>query len=445
MPGTHVIAPRAPDAVSALETPAFEPKHHRYLTAAIVVPVVVVALAAGFRLWGLGSPHETYWDEGYYALDAYGYLSVFPAQGSARGVDFEQTWVHPPLGKELISVGVAPLGFTPVGWRLVPALFGVAAVLFLYLLALELWGSVWWAGLAAGLLALDGVHIVQSRMATLDVFVTTFVLAAVYFVVLDRTRDPGSSWPDRWFGSRFRLLAGVMLGAAIASKWSGLFAVPLVVALTLLWGRRTSPHTILLPLLAVPLGVYVIAYTPWFVEHGLDAGRFIHLQAQMLHAQLHHPSVQPENSSPASWPILGGAIRYRPSELYLGPVRNEIILAGNPVLWIGFLLAAPLLLLVFTRKRDWRNVVPLAGYAGMYLPWLAFSRTQFLYYMTPAVPFMALAVAAALRSLPCGREPAAIGFGAGTVLAAAAFAPVWLGVGAPSGWLHALDALTRWR
>src|SRR5919197_2106051 len=341
MPAARVVDPPR----SEIALPSTAPSTRRVrLRAAMVVPLVLVVVAGGLRLWDLSSPHQTYWDEGYYALDAYGYLSVFPARGSPRGVDFEQTWVHPPLGKGLISVGEGPLGLTPVGWRLMPALFGIAAVMLLYALALELWGSVWWAGLAGGLLALDGVHIVQSRMAMLDVFVTTFILAALYFLVLDRTRaGPRASVVDRWVGSRYRLLAGVMLGAAIACKWSGLFAVPLLIVLALVWGRRRRVSTIVLPLAIVPAAVYVFAYTPWFAEHGIAVGKFLHLQSQMLQEQLSHPIVQPENSSPATWPMLGGAIRYLHSDLYRGPVAREIVLAGNPVLWLGFLLLVPVL------------------------------------------------------------------------------------------------------
>ncbi len=101
----------------------------------------------------------------------------------------EATWVHPPLGKWIIALlGIGPIGQRSIGWRLPSAVFGIAGVALLYLLALHLWRSVWWAGFSALLLALDGLHIVQSRMAMLDIFLTTFITAAVLFLVLDRER-----------------------------------------------------------------------------------------------------------------------------------------------------------------------------------------------------------------------------------------------------------------
>ena len=125
---------------------------------------------------------------------------------------------------------------------------GSSGVALLYLLALRLWRSVWWAGFAALLLALDGLHIVQSRVAMLDILLTTFITAAVLMLVLDRERmeSPPRSGRrrrlDRVFGSPYRMLTGVFLGCAVATKWSGAFALPFAAALCTIWlfrgGRR---------------------------------------------------------------------------------------------------------------------------------------------------------------------------------------------------------------
>ena len=168
--------------------------HQRSIPRSVAVPLIVLAIAAGLRLWGLASPDQPYGDEPYYAFDAAAYLgggTVGPigADPPAVRIADEGTWVHPPLGKWIIALlGVGPIGQRSIGWRVPSAVFGIAGVGLLYLLALRLWRSVWWAGLAALLLALDGLHIVQSRMAMLDIFVTTFVTAAVLFLVLDRER-----------------------------------------------------------------------------------------------------------------------------------------------------------------------------------------------------------------------------------------------------------------
>ena len=50
----------------------------RGMGTALVAAVLLCGLAAGLRLWNLSSPPETYWDEHYYALDAYAYLGGVP-------------------------------------------------------------------------------------------------------------------------------------------------------------------------------------------------------------------------------------------------------------------------------------------------------------------------------------------------------------------------------
>jgi hypothetical protein len=59
-----------------------------------------------------------------------------------------------------------------------------------------------------------------------------------------------------------------------------------------------------------------------------------------------------------------------------------------------------------------------------------------LFHMLPAVPFMALGLVAAARSLRAPRDRR-LGVGAAAA-AAAAYAPVWLYLTAPDDWLRLL-------
>jgi dolichyl-phosphate-mannose-protein mannosyltransferase len=414
----------------------------RLLRASVLVPVVLILLAGGLRVWGLSSPPQTYWDESYYVPDAYDYLGGGYLIGHADDPSYklagEITWVHPPLGKWMIAMGVGPMGLHPLGWRLPSAVFGTAAVLLVYLLAMALWGSVWWAGLAGLLLAVDGLHIVQSRMAMLDVFLTTFVLAGVYLMVLDRRAsrrraEAGRHPPtfiERTFGTGYRLGAGLMLGAAVATKWSGLFALVFVAVLSAQAiprdGRRL--RTIVASFVVVPGLVYVAGYVVWFAQNGVDIPRFAALQWRMLLHQIHHGTPQPENSSALSWPLLTHPIRYYPPPGPGEAAGRQIWLIGNPVLWWGFLVAVPVLLAKAARRR-WKEIVILGSYLSLFLPWVFLGRTQFLFYMLPAVPFMCLGVVAALRALPERLwRRAATAFGAVACVAAAAYLPVWLGL-----------------
>jgi dolichyl-phosphate-mannose--protein O-mannosyl transferase len=431
----------------------------------IAVPTIVMILAAVLRLWGLASPNQPYWDEQHYIYDANAYLGggygLVVGNPPPMRIASEGTWIHPPLGKWMIALlGIGPLGLKPFGWRIPAALFGITGVGLLYLLALELWGSVWWAGLASFLLALDGLHIVQSRLAMLDIFMTTFVTAGILVLVADRRRM-GAAVPQgrarrldhRLFGSPYRFWAGFMLGAAAASKWAGLFALALAALLSSTWvlmgaersrrSRLSSIGTIVASFVAVPILVYLVSYGAFFYQHGLAIHDFLILQLRMLQYHQHHTQIQPQNSLPWTWPLLLHPIRYFGASA--GASLQRIVAVGNPALWWGFLLLVPVAMVTTIRKPEWQDVVVFGGYVAMYVPWLYIGRSQFLFYMLPAVPFMCLGVVATLRKLPArlGRD-LGIAFAALVAAAALAYIPIWIGAWVGRSWVSRLRLLPRW-
>jgi len=296
-------------------------------------------------------------------------------------------------------------------------------------------------------------------MAMLDIFVTTFVTAAVLFLVLDRERmEPRRSvarWPrvERLFGSPYRLWAGVFLGCAIATKWSGAFALPFVAGLCAIWiftGHRRSDRTVLATcstlvssFAVVPLVVYLVSYGAFFYQHGFAIHDFWSLQSAMLHYQEAHDVVQPENSLPWSWPLLLHPFRYW--EVTRNGATSVVIALGNPVLWWGFLLLLPVSIVQIFRRPVWQDAVVFGGYAAMFLPWFVVGRTQFIWYMLPAVPFMCLAVSTTLRRMPTilGRN-AGILFAGATIVAALLFLPAWAGWHVADSWIRAIEWLPDW-
>ena len=388
----------------------------------IAVPLIVIAVAAGVRLWGLSNPPGMVWDEHYYVFDAEVYLGggigqPVPGAPAVKIAD-EGTWVHPPLGKWMIALlGEGPLGMHAFGWRLPSALFGIAGVALLYFLALQLWGSVWLAGLCALLLALDGLHIVHSRLATLDIFLTTFITAGMLCLALDRRRMQRREEPasparlrvvDRVFGSPYRLGAGAALGAAVATKWSGAYALLFGAVLCAVWllrgdrrgGRSAAAAvgTLVASFALVPLAVYLISYGAFFYQHGFAIHDFLTLQWKMLQYQADHTRVQPQNSAPWTWPLLLHPTLYY--SVVRGGTENAIAALGNPALWWGFLALLPVAALTVARRPGWQDALAFGGYGAMYLPWLLVPRSQFYFYLLPAVPFMCLCVVATVRRLP---------------------------------------------
>lgn len=162
--------------------------------------ILVTILAAVMRLVDLDRPARIVFDETYYVRQAYslltlGYEGTWPDQSEADFADGDFTGlsdnagpiVHPSVGKWMIAAAMRVFGAEdPVGWRLAAAISGIISVFLVIRIGRRLLGSIWW-GIAAGfLLAIDGVHLVMSRISILDIFLTVWVLLGFYFVLLDR-------------------------------------------------------------------------------------------------------------------------------------------------------------------------------------------------------------------------------------------------------------------
>lgn len=120
-------------------------------------------------------PPEKIFDEVYFARAAEEYLK--------RQYIYEST--HPPLSKLLITFSTILFGGlhggdNSAGWRFLGVLAGAATVWFVYALAKRVTGSSFYAAYASLLLTADGMHFVQSRIATPESFVALFSLATVY-------------------------------------------------------------------------------------------------------------------------------------------------------------------------------------------------------------------------------------------------------------------------
>ncbi|MEO9171283.1 MAG: phospholipid carrier-dependent glycosyltransferase [Candidatus Baltobacteraceae bacterium] len=125
-----------------------------------------------YRYW---FPPEKIFDEVYFARAAEEYLQ--------RRYIYENT--HPPVTKLLITLstvlfGGLQHGDTSVGWRFLDVVAGAVAVWLVFVLARRVTKSTLYASYAAGLFALDGMHFVQSRIATPESFVVCFSLATLY-------------------------------------------------------------------------------------------------------------------------------------------------------------------------------------------------------------------------------------------------------------------------
>jgi dolichyl-phosphate-mannose--protein O-mannosyl transferase len=466
----------------------------------VLSPVLVTLLAAVVRLWDLGHPHALVFDETYYVKDAWsqwnlGYPTNWPEgvdKGFASGgiptfLTSGSFVVHPPLGKWLIGIGMWIFGpDSSVGWRIAAALFGTATVLVVYMLGKRLTGSTVFATVAGLLVAVDGVSIVLSRIALLDVFLTFFVALAFLFLVLDRTRhidrlvtlvrrrpDPAYGLGPLVWNRPWLVAAGAAAGAATAVKWSGLYALAAIGVYAVVsdalarrragvalwtWGALRQAVASFLLLVPVALVVYVASWTGWLVSAGgydrqastnpWEALWIYHQAIYAFHVGLTTPH---SYASPAwQWPLL-----IRPTSMYWH--QDTVGQAGctwasncvqaissipNPLIWWAGCAAAVYLVVTLVLRRNWRHAVVLTGVACTYLPWLLYpERTIFQFYTVAMVPFTALALAFALREIAgagarsirrrlAGQRVVWVFLG--VVVALSAFwYPVWVGMRVP--------------
>ncbi|MGO1182841.1 MAG: dolichyl-phosphate-mannose--protein mannosyltransferase [Micrococcaceae bacterium] len=484
-----------------------------------IVPLIVTFFAAVLRFTALDHPHRLIFDETYYVKDGWslwqhGYEVGWEedsdeafARGEITAKDEPSYVVHPPLGKWLIGAGVMLLGpESGAGWRLGSAVVGTASVLLVALIAQQLFRSVALGGIAGLLMAVDGHHLVMSRTGLLDIFLSFFVLAAFGAMVMDRdagrrklARLIGARAEDSpeelraylrygpWLGWRpWRILAGILLGAACSVKLSGLAFVAVFGLMIVCWdigARRTAGirrwfvagvvrDGLYAFVCVVVVGAfsYLITWSGWIFTAGgfyrqwgaeNPAGGFFGWVPDWLRGLIHYHSQSTEfhsdlssghnyASSPWTWPFMGRPVSFH----YVGSDQGELGCAAeggcseaildlaNPLLWWSGLLAMIVMVFLWLGRRDWRAGAILGVYVAGQLVWALWpARTMFFFYTIAYAPFLVLAVTMCLGlylrrgaiDTADGLRPRkrnlmiVLGFVLLVVLVSAYFMPLWTG------------------
>jgi len=400
---------------------------------------IVTAGASATRLPGLSRPIGFVFDEIFYAQNACLYV-LDPARCGLQQLAERS---HPPLGKWVIGLGIRLFGYDEFGWRIMAALAGILTVALLFVLVRRLLaghvtpaGATAGAFAAAGLLPLDFLHLVSSRVGMLDVILTLFVVLTVYFAVLDATRDRSrqprrglAEWLNRLcLGRPWRLLTGLSLGAATAVKWSGAYTILLIVPLLIAYEVAASRHgatpdaptrslreawgvawrqelgrsVILLGI--VPFILYLATYLgrvpgspfalPW-TEGSFWRGIF---DEQVRMARFHHGIIRnhPYESPPWAWLLLKRPVAYY-FRIDAGAYR-EILAIGNPLTWWSSVVVLVGLGVAWVRRgasHSGPEAVIIGAALAAYVPWLVITGSRefvFIWYLLPTIPFMCAAV-----------------------------------------------------
>jgi dolichyl-phosphate-mannose-protein mannosyltransferase len=346
----------------------------------------ILTFALSIRLWRLSLPTGYIFDEVYYAKNANSLLSSaveLDAQGQAEFV------VHPPFGKWLIAIGIRFFGNEEFGWRFASAIFGTLSILLIYLIVKKLFNSEFLSITAALLMAFDGLNLVMSRVALLDIFLMFFILLSIYFLITN----------NLW-------LSGSAIGLAISIKWSAAFLIPLVILFVVIYNKVTfrNLYKVVSQFTLLPISIYFASWSGWIFssqgwarqsESNVFASLWnYHLQILDFHQGLDDKHAYQAN--PWSWLVLGRPTSFyyeSPSDCGAEKCAQEILAIGTPLLWWISIFAVAITFGFLVTKLERAAAIILLGFAGTYLPWFFIqSRTTFYFYSISILPFLILAL-----------------------------------------------------
>ena len=368
--------------------------------------------------------NSSYFDEIYHARTAWEHLNdVWPYELS-----------HPPLGKEIISLGILLFGMTPFGWRFSGTVVGILMLPVMYLFLKRLFGGKRVPLLGTILLASGFLHYTQTRIATIDSFSVLFILLMYLFLY-------------GWLTDERPLdlaLCGLFFGLGAASKWICLYAGA---GLAVLWaghwvcafvGARKEKRPLpmaaflrniplcLLFFVLVPGLIYYLSYRPYGRVLGFPifsepyTRMVLDNQSFMFN---YHSGLVAEHPYASRW--YQWLVDIRPILYYLeyfeDGSRSSFGAFVNPVLCWGGLVCMAVLLYAGIARRDREAAFILVGYLAQLLPWVLISRLTFAYHYFPCTVFLVLALGYVFKLMRLNSRRWKLYVGGFTVLSAAVF------------------------
>lgn len=390
--------------------------------------------------------NSMYFDEIYHGRTGYEQLHKMPV--------YETT--HPPLGKDLIMVGIALFGMTAFGWRFAGTLFGVLLVPLAWCFVRRLTRKPWAAATAGVLLALDFMRFSQSRLATIDVYGTFFILLGAYCMV--------------WYCQRVltdgvnrallpMALGGVAFGLGCAAKWTGIYAGAglAVLYLGVLYARwqqkrpgfraefRTAAVGGVLFYVLLPLCLYIGSYLPyWWRDPAFSLSDWWQCQVSMFSYHATLKATHPFESRWYTWLLgLRPVWYYRNGYLPYGMKASIAGMAG-PVIWlVGLAALVGLLWHQVSARGSRQGAGVLILYGTQLIPWMLVTRCTFLYHYFPSSMFCLAALAlvlARMKHVDWAKKIAA-GLCVVALVLFVLYYPALSGLPIPAWWADALNVL----
>ena len=317
---------------------------------------------------------ETIFDErAYYEKAALSYL---------KNVD-DPNFEHPPLGKEILALGIKWFGGSPRGLRMPPVIFSALGIAVVYLLFKELSGNRFMSTLAASLLSLDFMYFIHSRLGTMEIFYLFFTWTYMYFLI--KFLKSGRI--------EHLLLGAVFFGLGLSTKWSAVLAIPPFVLILTARKDWTALLRLFVFLPTVTFIVYTLSYYPFISRNSFTD--FIGLQlriyefwtsfAQKLGLKLN--AVEYVLNHSYAW-VLNPSWNY--DSIRHGNGYIQLIWSMyNPIIFFPslFLLVKKMARTQISQFLRLENL-PALTVLAFYVPWLFVTSIQYTYYLLPAIPFL---------------------------------------------------------
>lgn len=333
------------------------------------------------RLFSIDYPHTYVFDEVYYPFTAQEYL-----KGNRQAweywakapKDHAYAWVNPPLAQEIMALSMF-LTRSTESWsfRLPGVVLGTTSIYLVFILGKLLFRNSSLALLCAFIFSLDGLLFVQSRIAMIDIYLVTFILASLVFFL-----------QTRFF------LSAILLGIALSTKWTAVYIIPFYCIILLRFGplKKTAYFITLLPI------IYLLSYLPFFLT-GHNFNQFIETFKQGWWYHTHLSATHAYASPWWSWPLNLYPVWYFVD--YQKDKMANIFASGNPaVFWLGSIsLIKTGWDFIFLKNHPKSLWIIVFCFLLFWLPWSFSPRLMFFYYFSPAVPFLCLSLGYQIHKL----------------------------------------------
>ncbi len=353
--------------------------------------LMIFALAFLLRFWGAFEYKGQFMDEGIHVPSAisYGEFGV-PETGDI-------IWTHPPLGHLTLYGTIKLFGDNAYGWRMRNIALGTLTVVFMFLVARQLFPGTRVPLLASTMLSVDPFHIFFSRSTFTEIPTACFFLMFLFFIIayLQTGRD-------------YHIPAGIFLGLTIATK--SYYPLATICVISLVASQRRQRLTPLLhwaylaaTLLLIPSIVYLLTYLPW-LKNGHSLSELIQMRVD---AFVVLQSYTIDNFAKAADLLRAGS----PWEWFVKPFSGGFSFVNDGV-WGRFILeinsppirmitlpALGMSLWLARHERRWQLFVIPTIFVSTYILFLLIKRPMFSYSAVVLLPYAYLMIAFCLDAV----------------------------------------------